>query len=264
MTTLNDKLIIETPENIYLEFELAGLGSRFLAYLIDTVIQLLLAFALIYILAIVFGILGSALNNVSVASSWQLALVGIIIFLIYEGYFITCETAWRGQSVGKKILNLRVVKDGGYPITFWDSVIRNILRVVDMLPPLWVIPSYGLGSAILLANAQSKRIGDYVAGTLVIKEKPASGFEHFSALHINPEYIRHIKIPFAHRIDGIEYYLLREFFYRKNLFPPYERQKMAQKLATHIKKTIKLDPDTYTNDQRFLDDLMLLLESKRG
>ncbi|MBX7152871.1 RDD family protein [bacterium] len=264
MTTLNDRLIIETPENIYLEFELAGLGSRFLAYLIDTVIQLLMTFALIYILAIVFGILGSALNNVNLASSWQLALVGIIIFLIYEGYFITCETIWHGQSVGKKILKLRVVKDGGYPITFWDSVIRNILRVIDMLPPLWFIPSYGLGSAVLLSNVQSKRIGDYVAGTLVIKEKITSGFEHFSALRINPEYIRNIKIPFVHRMDGKEYYLLREFFYRKNLFPPDERQKMAQKLATQIKKTIKLDPDTYTNDQRFLDDLMLLLESKRG
>ncbi|MBL7961027.1 RDD family protein [bacterium] len=262
--TLQDKLIVETPENIFLEFELAGLGSRFIAYLIDLFAMTVCVIALTGIVSVFFTVFGTLIHDLQIGDAWQKALIAVLLFLIFDGYFIFFETIWKGQSVGKKVLNLRVVKDGGYPITFLDSVIRNILRVVDAMPPLYFFPGYGLGSAVLISNRQSKRIGDFVAGTIVIKERNTSGFENFTALKANPEYIKNIRIPHAHKVQGLDYFLLREFFYRKNIFPAEQRLRIARALAAHIKKEIKFSDGYEDKDVRFLDDLMLLLESKKN
>ncbi len=260
---LNNLLTIETPENIFLEFEMAGLGSRFLAYLIDTVIQGLIVIALFYVVSIVFGVIGVIIQSERVFDTFYQAMLILLIFLLYQGYFIFLEVRWQGQSVGKRLLRLRVVKDNGYPIAFWDSVIRNILRAVDMLPPLVFFPSYGLGSVVILSSAEGKRIGDYAAGTLVIREKPYHGFERYVALRTNPEYIARIRIPNIRRIQGFDYYLLREFFFRKNLFGPEKRPKIAGRLAAYFRKKLEIRPELYTDDSRLLDDLMLLIESKK-
>lgn len=262
--TLRENLVVETPENIFLEFELAGLGSRFIAYLIDLVAMGVCVIGLTGLLSVVFTVFGTLIHDMEIGDSWQKALIAIGLFLIFDGYFIFFETVWKGQSVGKKALGLRVVKDGGYPVTFLDSVIRNVLRVVDALPPLFFFPSYGLGSAVLISNRQSKRIGDFVAGTMVIRERTTSGFENFTTLKANPDYIRNIRIPHVQKVQGLDYFMLREFFYRKNIFPVEQRLHIARALAGHIKKQIKFSDGYQDNDIRFLDDLMLLLESKKN
>ncbi len=261
---LQNKLVVETPENIFLEFELAGLGSRFLAYLVDTIVQSLILLAVFYVAGLLVAVSAAAFRSAAPGDTAQKVLIALAMFLVYEGYFIYFETRWQGQSVGKKLLNLRVVKDGGFPVSFWDVVIRNVFRVVDALPPLAVFPSYGLGSAVLLANRQAKRIGDYVAGTLVIKERPYQGFEHFSAIQTNPEYIQQIRIGNLHRLEARDYYLLREFFFRKNSFPPSSRQNIASQLAGYLSRKLDVPAGLYTNPVKFLDDLMLLTEHRRA
>jgi len=261
---LRDTLVIETPENIFLEFELAGLGSRFLAYVIDTFIEGILLFVLTYIVGILATVGGLAFKNVTYDNSWTTVVLVFGVFIIYECYFIFFETYWRGQTPGKRVMSLRVIKEGGYPIRFFDAVVRNILRVVDMMPPLWFFPSYGLGSFVLMNNRQSKRLGDFVAGTLVIKEKSASGFENMTSVRVTPEYIQNIRMTGVSRITDNEYFLVREFFYRKNLFTPERRQWVAHRIATVIRKKLKVDERAYQNDIRFLDDLMFLMESRRN
>lgn len=148
---------LETPEIVTLDFEPAGIGSRMLAALIDYLaiagmeILLVLAAFLIYrtgarVLALVVGL-----------------TVG---FIIFWGYFILYETVWTGQTPGKRALHIRVIKTTGYPIGFVDAAIRNVVRLADFLPSL-----YGIGLVSMFVSSQARRLGDYAAGTLVVKER---------------------------------------------------------------------------------------------
>src|SRR3984957_9769721 len=163
-----EKLIIETPEQTSIEFPLAGIGSRFLAILIDSLIQGAVLFASL----LVFVLLGVGLSDVGLdrfanANVWLVAILIFVYFLMMYGYFILFETIWNGQTPGKRLTHIRVIKDSGQPITAIDSFARNLLRLVDQLPV-----AYGIGVLCAWISPQSKRLGDYVAGTVLVHEKP--------------------------------------------------------------------------------------------
>lgn len=252
------KIAVDTPENIQLEFELAGLASRFLAYLMDALIQLAILLILFYALTIAAVALSSFVPEE--ARDFLPVAAILLIFLLYEGYFVFLETYWRGQSIGKRILGLRVVKDGGQPIRFTDAFIRNIMRFADMLPPIWFYPTYGIGCAVLMSNRLHKRIGDFAAGTIVVREKRIRGFEHVRALQIHPDMLRQIRMPFTGSLTNDDLYVVREFFYRKNTFPPDVRLKLAESIATHIRVKLRME-QPIAQPVKFLDDLMLYLEN---
>ncbi len=257
------RLVLETAENIALEFELAGLASRFLAYVLDAIIQLAILLILVYLVSITAALL-SSVKWLNVEGDWLVAALIIGIFLLYEGYFIFFETLWRGQSIGKRILGLRVIKDNGQAVAFLDVVIRNIMRFADMLPPVLYYPTYGLGSVVLMSNRFHKRIGDFAAGTLVVREKSMKGFEHVRSLKIHPDYLRQIRIPFTGRLSNDDIHLVREFFFRKNMFPAELRRRLGFRIATYISKRLKANITmTEPESIRFLDDLMLYLENQR-
>ena len=160
-----DQLNIDTPEQIALELPLAGIGSRFLAISIDTLIQvaLYLIAALIFILTMPVG---------SSVFMWLPRLIGpamaiFLLFAIYWGYFAIFEILWKGQTPGKRYTGIRVIKESGRPINAFEAVGRNLLRAVDGLPGI-----YGVGLACMMCNRQSRRLGDFVAGTVVVHEKP--------------------------------------------------------------------------------------------
>jgi uncharacterized RDD family membrane protein YckC len=166
-----EKLIIETPEQTSIEFPLAGIGSRFLAVLIDSLIQ----GAVLFILGLIFVGLGLGFRSAGFAGSqtagvWIVAILIFLYFLLMYGYFIVFESIWNGQTPGKRLTHIRVIKDSGQPITAIDAVGRNLLRIVDQLPF-----AYGIGVLCAWISPQSKRLGDYVAGTVVVHEKPRSG-----------------------------------------------------------------------------------------
>jgi uncharacterized RDD family membrane protein YckC len=260
---INQKLIVETPENIFLEYELAGLGSRFIAFWIDTLIQIFSTFVLIFVLMLIAGFAGALTGSVQLSQTLQTVFMVIALFILYQGYYIFFEVRWKGQSPGKRLMKLRVISENGIPVTFYQATIRNILRIIDMLPPVFFIPSYGLGSLTLMVSQNSKRIGDYAAGTLVIKEQGFHGFEIFASVQTQPAYTKKIQIPLTKRIQGLDYYLLREFFFRKNTLQPELRQRIVSRLASHIRKKLNIDHPDSGQDARFLDDLMLLIESKK-
>jgi uncharacterized RDD family membrane protein YckC len=154
-----DKFTIDTPEQTSLEFSLAGTGSRFLALAIDTLIQIVIA-ALVGIAAAILVSAGS------LAGPWIAAAVFLLFFLTYYGYFAIFEALWNGQTPGKRIIRLRVIKDNGQPIRTTESVGRNLLRIVDQFPFF-----YAVGIASVLLSKKSKRLGDFVAGTIVVHER---------------------------------------------------------------------------------------------
>ncbi len=178
----DETLVIETPEHVELHFALATIGNRFLACAIDHFIQLVLS-AAIYILArnLSAGMrsMESALfGGAKEGGLWIIAISTIISFAIFFGYFVFFETVWRGQTPGKRWMKLRVIQDDGRPVTFFAVLTRNLIRVADMMPVIF-LPFYAVGIVSVFASARSKRLGDYVANTVVIKERAAEapGFD---------------------------------------------------------------------------------------
>src|SRR5918993_1134815 len=163
-----DVLIIETPERVPLHFALASIGNRFLACALDHFLQalaILLMFLAFYILANVssFG------DLVTSAPKWVLAIMIVVLFLIFSSYFAFFEWIWNGQTPGKRWLKLRVIREDGRPITFWEAAVRNLLRTFDMMPA----PFYSIGLISVFLSLSDQRVGDMVAGTVVVREREA-------------------------------------------------------------------------------------------
>ena len=160
---LDEHISIETPEHIEFTFELAGLGTRFLAVLIDHLLQGLVL-SVLAIAGVAFEV--SAQLAWTQATAWVVGALVLLAFLIIWGYFVFFEASSNGQTPGKRIAGIRVVHDDGTPITFFDAVIRNLVRFVDSLPVY-----YTIGLVSLFVSPQNKRLGDYAAGTIVVKER---------------------------------------------------------------------------------------------
>lgn len=170
---MEERVHISTPDHISLEFELAGPGSRFSAYVIDFIFNILLIIALV-VLAYLSGALVSLRSLVGALKggsdwsvSWILAVVVLVIFLINWGYYVFFETLGRGSTPGKRRMGIRVIRQDGLPIGLREAALRNLVRAADMLPP----PSYLLGGLVMHFDAQGRRLGDMVAGTYVVVER---------------------------------------------------------------------------------------------
>jgi uncharacterized RDD family membrane protein YckC len=147
-----------TPESVELSFTLAGVGNRTVALVVD---YLLWMFLLIVSL-VVFAFLYNSLSGVPGAKNWLVALQILIAFVIYVGYFVFFETLWRGQTPGKRYAKIRVIREDGRNAGLTQAIMRSLLRVVDEL--------FFIGLLLILFTKQEKRLGDWVAGTLVIQE----------------------------------------------------------------------------------------------
>jgi uncharacterized RDD family membrane protein YckC len=166
MTLPEETLDIQTPENVAFGYQVAGIGSRFLASLLDTIIVVLLQIVVIVVVALIvnaFG--GSGSTFADQLSAWVVAIFGLIASLFYWGYYIFFEMLWNGQSPGKRWVGLRVIRTDGTPITLSESLIRNLARLVDFLPA-----AYGIGVMTMFMDKQSRRLGDLAAGTLVVQD----------------------------------------------------------------------------------------------
>jgi uncharacterized RDD family membrane protein YckC len=160
---LDDELVIETPERVELHYVLASVGNRFLAAAIDHLIQ-------VGLILVVFVLAGAFTDWRLFASmsAWAAALTVLAVFAIYWGYFVVFETLWSGQTPGKRMMRLRVVREDGRPVRFFEVFVRNLLRLALDFQPL---PSYAIGVISIIFSARSKRVGDFVAGTVVVKER---------------------------------------------------------------------------------------------
>ncbi len=163
-----DVLIIETPERVQLHFALASIGNRFLACAIDHAIQAITVSLMIIAFMTLANVstLGERLNA---APKWVYAILIVILFLIVSGYFAFFECVWSGQTPGKRWLKLRVIREDGRPVTFWEATVRNLLRSFDMMPA----PFYSIGLISVFVSSIDQRVGDLIAGTVVVRERDA-------------------------------------------------------------------------------------------
>lgn len=159
-----EMLGVETPESVAFTYELAGLGSRGLALLVDTAFLVaIIAVELIIDLAITWVV---AWSTGKYNLIWSLAIFGIVAFVTYWGYFMWLEYAGNGRTPGKRRVGIRVVRDDGGRISFGDSAVRNLIRIADLLPGM-----YGLGIASVVFSSKGKRLGDLAAGTVVVRDR---------------------------------------------------------------------------------------------
>ncbi len=162
---MDEQLTISTPEQVAFHYEMAGIGSRFVAALID---HLVLITAFVLVNCAIYGIFLSALINGGGddASVYiVLATMTIISFAIFWGYFVLFETIWNGQTPGKRLGRLRVIRRDGQPVRAGEVMIRNLVRLIDFLPGF-----YGIGLITMFINKDACRLGDLAAGTIVIRE----------------------------------------------------------------------------------------------
>jgi uncharacterized RDD family membrane protein YckC len=157
--TYDDRISIPTPEGVELELVLAGVGSRFVATLLDFLIKMAVLFALWFV--------GGAVGGDELGG-FLLAVLIVASFLVFFGYEVAFETLASGRTPGKRAAGLRVVRLGGEPVGFLASAVRNLLRLVDSLPGI-----YAVGAVCILFSRRNQRLGDLAAGTLVVRERRA-------------------------------------------------------------------------------------------
>jgi uncharacterized RDD family membrane protein YckC len=251
-------LIIETPERVPLHFALASIGNRFLACAIDHAFQ-----------AVIIGLLGIAgliianltnFETIESAPKWVYAIMIIVLYLIFSGYFTFFEWVWSGQTPGKRWLKLRVIREDGRPITFWEAAIRNLLRPVDMMPA----PFYSIGLICVFSTSRDQRLGDMVAGSVVVREREAEAPE-FSQVFASPVSDPALRRSFKpvdfnaslHNLTESEIQVVETFLRRRWDLADVPRQWMAWRVALpilyKIRPTYDLAAFTY---EGFLEELL--------
>ena len=222
---------VRTPESIAFSYELAGLGSRFLALMVDMAIQ----FA---VLAAIFGALvfiGSHTPQTKTPAPARLgdsiatAIVVATIFVVFFGYFIAFEAFWSGLTPGKKLLGIRVVRDGGYPIDAAGSFIRNVIRVGEA-----ILGFYALSAVATLISAENKRLGDLAAGTIVVRDERAPSLTAIMA-HAEGEQRR------AAMLTDEEHALIARFMARRKAMASHYRRQLAAQIADRIRSRVSSD-----------------------
>lgn len=252
-------LIIETPERVPLHFALASIGNRFIACAIDHTIQVL-ALALIVVASLIVANFSSIERVLSSAPKWVYAVMGILVFLIFSSYFAFFEWIWSGQTPGKRWLKLRVIREDGRPITFWEAAVRNLLRTLDMMP----YPFYSIGLISVFYTTRDQRVGDMVAGTVVIREREAEApaFEEVFATPVSDPALRRSFKPveFTASLSALtesEIQVVETFLRRRWDLAEVERQWMAWRVTIPILYKIRPSYDLATfTYEGFLEELL--------
>lgn len=238
-----DQVRIDTPEQIALELPLAGIGSRFLALAIDTLIQSVfyLITAFIFILTLPLG--SSVLTFLPRLLGPAVAM--FVLFAFYWGYFAFFEAIWKGQTPGKRYAGIRVIKESGRPINAFEAIGRNLMRAVDGLPGI-----YGVGLVCMMCNQQSRRLGDFVAGTIVVHEKPTED----ARPSWNTSNEGFATAPGLARATPEELVLIETYLHRRWDIDKYVRLNTALQIAERIKAKTGLQPQPNQHVDDFLED----------
>jgi uncharacterized RDD family membrane protein YckC len=247
---LERNVSVRTPESIAFYYELAGLGSRFLAVALDLVIQIFVGIAIV-LLAIWAAPGAQALAQAMHlgSASFQtivFAIAILMLFLVYSGYFIAFETLWNGQTPGKRLIGIRVVRDGGYPIGFMDSVIRNLIRVIE------AAFAYAPSIVSALLSSENKRLGDLAAGTIVVRDRAFEMPHQRSWMSGDDENVQYKALPGIELVTDDEFALVERYVSRSHMLEPQAAQAAAARIASTLRQ--KLGPDT----ARFSDHELLV------
>ncbi|HMK63424.1 MAG TPA: RDD family protein [Acidimicrobiales bacterium] len=269
--TLDDRHLIPTPEGISLDLVLAGLGSRIAAFVLDLLVQVVF---FVLVVVVVTGTLSGGGQTSALVAAGILSATALLDFI---GYFVLCEMLWSGRSVGKKAAGLRVVRTEGTSVGFWSSLLRNVTRIVDMMPGFL----YLVGSVLILVTPKNQRLGDILGSTMVIRERQAAFALQRGTPFDDPGYwtVPGTVGPSWYAPGGFvlppglsnwdvsavpeqELVLIRRFLANRNGYRPEARWRLAMELAGRVWPLIS-GPQAPPPPEELLECVMLV-KSTRG
>lgn len=259
MDPVSDQLNIDTPELVTIEMPLAGVGSRFIALLID----MLLWFAALLVLTFFAVIFLPAIHAASkISEKWATAIVIFLVFLFNWGYFTLFEAFWNGQTPGKRIAKIRVIQRTGRPIGIFESMARNFIRYIDQIPFVYVV-----GVITMFVTKQHQRLGDLAAGTLVVRDStPESplwndaGSRTFTAAAFTsriavsePHSLVSLPAAAVAKLSPSDLEIMENFFVRRLDMPLDVRYSLADRIATALKTKSGLEIPADISIETFLE-----------
>lgn len=233
---------VKTPEYVSVKYTIAGLGSRAPAFIIDQCVIGLLYLAIF--IGLFFSFESSMINlAVDQVFLWLVAGVIVLVFIIEWSYFVLCEFFLKGQTIGKKILGIRVIQDNGHRITLLSSLIRNLLRIIDNLPT-----SYLLGVILIFSHPKHKRLGDLAAGTIVVydqntrkKRKKTDRIEKVIKKNNWAEHAVHFDPFLLDQLKERDFELVKTYCYRYLDLPKNEKWELTRQVGEIILPKLALD-----------------------
>ena len=259
MDLTSDQLNIDTPELVDIEMPLAGIGSRFVALLVDYLIWV----AAVLVLLVIFSVFLPGIGASSKPSAQWAAAIGIfILFLLQWGYFTLFEAFWNGRTPGKRVARIRVIQRSGRAIGLFESMARNLVRYVDQLPFF-----YAVGVIAIFVTRQHQRLGDLAAGTLVVRDREPesplwgdSGSRTFTAQAFAPR----APVPEPHtaftlpatgiaKLSAADLEVLEGFFARRLDMSLATRQALAERIASAIRAKSGLEQPAGASTETFLE-----------
>jgi uncharacterized RDD family membrane protein YckC len=263
-----DQLAIDTPEQVSIRFPIAGIGSRFLAIFADTLLQLV-AYVALFLLFLLIASSAPKTGSGELSHTgekWLIAGLILVHFVMYWGYFALFEAWWNGQTPGKKIFKIRVIQDSGRQITFFESMTRNLIRIVDLIPSIYLV-----GVICMACNRQHKRLGDLAAGTLVVHERateePIWGgtgprtitAASFQPAEKEPDFLSQHNLAVALPADAIacltaeDLNVIERFFSRALDIELATRAQIAARLNAQMSAKMNIEPPKDINPERMLE-----------
>lgn len=233
---LFNRVKYRTPESVELEFTLAGIGNRAWALLLDYFALAAIFITFLIAWTVIVGQLSDFWQQIfgSKVDVWLLAITFIVSFVIYTGYFVVFETLWQGQTPGKKAAKIRVVRDNGRAIGMQQATLRALLRPFDEF--------LFIGALLIMLNNGEKRLGDLVAGTIVIQaETTTTSASILISEQAQSLYQELIPITDLSRLLPDDFAVIREYLHRRSTMSAKARSALSLKLSEQIKEILNID-----------------------
>jgi uncharacterized RDD family membrane protein YckC len=240
---MTPELTVATPEGVLFRLPLAGPALRLYAMLVDTAIVLAVVNTLGWLAFWVFA----------KAPGFGFMVITLVEFAIGFAYSATLEGFWNGQTIGKRLLHLRVVDQSGLPLRIEQAWVRNLMRLLDALPLAYLV-----GGASLLSSPILQRFGDRVAGTLVVRETPltapadeASSRQKYNSFLEYPAIAMRLRRAATPELAS----LIQDALRRRNELAPYARRDIYRELAAYLQSEICPFPDELleiVSDEQYL------------
>jgi uncharacterized RDD family membrane protein YckC len=235
---LLNKIALQTPESVELEFTLAGIGNRTLALLIDYIV-LSLTLLLTGFIWVIFSTQIASILELTTGSSdnlrlWFRAIFLLINYFIYTGYFVLFETLWQGQTPGKRYIKIRVIRDDGRRVRIQQAALRSLLRPIDDI--------IFIGVFFIIFGAKEKRLGDWAAGTIVIQEEYLVATASFAVSKRARELATQLpQMVNMSQLLPDDFAAIREYLQRRTALSPQARTDLSLQMARQVRKIVVLE-----------------------
>lgn len=246
---MDEHYLLPTPENVPITYEIAGVGSRFVAALLDNLIIVAVQIGL-FVVAGVVAAPSPALGTSALAIALLFSLAAMF------GYPLLFEIVWNGQTPGKRMIGIRLVRGDGGPITGMAAVIRNVVRLIDFLPVYYII-----GMIVMLIDRKSRRLGDLAAGTICVKERRDVTVDRLVAPRrelLSDQPIGGGDFDHLDRLSYDDRHLVQEYLIRRDQMTSAAAEELATRIASRL--ATKLEVELAESADRFLERLGAALE----